>query len=38
MPAAKPENAASGRLEPDPLSAMNKRDELKPGPTDVTGH
>jgi hypothetical protein len=34
-PAVKPEDAASGRLAPDPLGAATPRDELKPGPTDV---
>jgi len=35
-PSAKPENAASGRLEPDPLGDTVERDELRPGPSDVT--
>ena len=36
MPAVKPENAASGRLAPDPLGAIVPPDELKPGPRDVS--
>ena len=36
MPKVKPENAASGRLAPDPLSAAVPPDELKPGPSDVS--
>ena len=35
-PAVKPGNAASGRLAPDPLGAAAQRDDLKPGPSDVT--
>jgi hypothetical protein len=35
-PPLKPENAASGRLEPDPLGAAVERDELRPGPSDIT--
>jgi hypothetical protein len=35
-PPVKPENAASGRLAPDPLGAAQQRDDLKPGPSDVT--
>src|SRR5438105_12824142 len=35
-PPAKPENAASGRLEPDPLAATIDRDDLRPGPSDVS--
>jgi hypothetical protein len=31
-----PENAASGRLAPDPLGAAVQRDDLKTGATDVT--
>jgi hypothetical protein len=38
MPPVKPENAASGRLEPDPLAATVDRDEIKPGPSDVSRH
>ena len=38
MPAAKPENAASGRLAPDPLAATVDADELKPGRSDVNRH
>lgn len=36
MPAVKPEDAASGRLAPDPLGAAVPRDELKRGPSDVS--
>jgi hypothetical protein len=36
MPPVKPENAASGRLEPDPLAATVERNDIKPGPTDVS--
>jgi hypothetical protein len=38
MPPVKPENAASGRLEPDPLAATVDRVEIKPGPSDVSRH
>jgi hypothetical protein len=38
MPPVKPENAASGRLEPDPLAATIEPDELEPGPSDVQPH
>ena len=38
MPAVKPENAASGRLAPDPLAATADPDELAPGPSDVQSH
>jgi hypothetical protein len=31
-----PDDAASGRLAPDPLGAATPRDDLKPGPSDVT--
>jgi hypothetical protein len=31
MPKVKPENAASGRLAPDPLGATTEPDELGPG-------
>lgn len=34
-PAAKPDDAASGRLAPDPLDATAQPDELLSGPTDV---
>jgi len=34
IPKVKPEDAASGRLAPDPLGATVQRDALKPGPTD----
>ncbi len=37
MPRVKPEDAASGRLAPDPLGATAEPDDLKPGPSDVTG-
>jgi hypothetical protein len=36
MPKVKPEDAASGRLAPDPLGATVQRDDLKPGPSDVS--
>ena len=36
IPAVKPENAAGGRLAPDPIGATAEPDELKPGPTDVS--
>jgi hypothetical protein len=36
MPEAKPENAASGRLAPDPIGATEEPDELGPGPSDVS--
>ena len=36
MPPVKPENAASGRLEPDPLANTVERDDIKTGPTDVS--
>ncbi len=35
MPKVKPENAASGRMAPDPLGATVEHDELGLGPTDV---
>jgi len=35
-PQINPDNAASGRLSPDPLAATVERDELKPGPSDVS--
>jgi hypothetical protein len=38
MPTAKPENAASGRMAPDPLGATAEPDELEPGPSDVQSH
>jgi hypothetical protein len=37
MPRVKPEDAASGRLAPDPLGATAQPDELQPGASDVTG-
>jgi hypothetical protein len=36
MPPVDPDNAASGRLEPDPLAATEEPDDLGPGPTDVS--
>src|SRR5439155_5536809 len=36
MPPVKPDNAASGRRAPDPLSASKERDDLAPGPSDVS--
>jgi hypothetical protein len=36
MPKVKPEDAASGRLAPDPIGAATEPDELKPGPSDVS--
>ena len=36
MPEVKPENAASGRLAPDPIGATAEPDELGPGPSDVS--
>ncbi len=36
MPKVKPEDAASGRLAPDPLGATVEPDELGPGPSDVS--
>lgn len=35
IPATKPEDAASGRLAPDPLGSSVERDDLSPGPSDV---
>jgi hypothetical protein len=36
-PAARPENAASGRVAPDPLAATREDpNDLGPGPTDVS--
>jgi len=39
-PSVHPEDAASGRLAPDPLGAAAQRDELRRGATDVSsgGH
>jgi len=37
-PAPDPEDAASGRLAPDPLDATVDPDELGPGPSDVERH
>jgi len=36
MPPAHPEDAASGRRAPDAIGATVDRDELKPGPSDVS--
>ena len=36
MPKVKPENAASGRMAPDPIGATAEPDELGPGPSDVS--
>jgi hypothetical protein len=36
LPDAKPENAASGRRDPNPLGATVDRDEAGPGPSDVS--
>jgi len=36
MPEVKPDNAASGRLAPDPLGSIVPPDELKRGPSDVS--
>ena len=36
MPPVKPDNAASGRLAPDPLGSAVPPDELGPGPSDVS--
>lgn len=35
MPPVNPDNAASGRLAPDPLEAATTPDELERGPSDV---
>jgi hypothetical protein len=35
LPSAHPEDAASGRLAPDPLDAAVEPDELGPGASDV---
>ncbi|MGE3958353.1 MAG: hypothetical protein AB7H96_16695 [Vicinamibacterales bacterium] len=37
MPPVKPEDAAGGRLSPDPIGATAEPDELGPGPSDVQG-
>lgn len=37
FPPVKPGDAASGRLAPDPVDAMNEPDEMSPGPSDVNG-
>jgi hypothetical protein len=36
LPPVKPDNAAGGRLAPDPLGAAVPPDELAPGASDVT--
>jgi hypothetical protein len=36
QPPVDPENAASGRLAPDPLGATVQRDNLKRGPSGVS--
>ena len=36
MPKVKPENAASGRMAPDPIGATAEPDELGSGPSDVS--
>jgi hypothetical protein len=36
VPRVKPEDAASGRLAPDPIGAATERDEFGRGPTDVS--
>ena len=36
IPEVKPENAASGRLAPDPIGATAEPDELGSGPSDVS--
>jgi hypothetical protein len=35
-PPVDPENAASGRLGPDPLESTVQRDDFKRGPSDVS--
>jgi len=35
MPKVKPDDAASGRLAPDPIGTAVQPDDLKPGPSDV---
>jgi len=35
-PPVNPDDAASGRLAPDPLGATVDRDEIKPGRSDVS--
>jgi hypothetical protein len=37
MPKVKPEDAASGRMEPESITSSVEADELKPGPSDVNG-
>ena len=36
IPRTKPEDAASGRRAPDAVDAANPKDELTPGPSDVS--
>ncbi len=36
MPEVNPDDAASGRMAPDPLGAAVTPDDLKPGATDVS--
>ena len=36
MPPTSPDDAASGRLAPDPLEPTEDRDDLGPGPSDVS--
>ncbi len=36
VPQVHPEDAASGRMTPDALDATEQRDELRPGPSDVS--
>jgi len=35
-PPVHPDDAASGRLAPDPIDAANEPDQLAPGPSDVS--
>jgi hypothetical protein len=35
LPPPHPDDAASGRLAPDPLAGTEESDDLGPGPTDV---
>ena len=37
MPKVKPEDAASGQMEPESITSSVEADELKPGPSDVNG-
>ena len=36
MPPVHPDEAASGRMSPDPLAATEEEDDLGPGPSDVS--